>query len=246
MPVRRFQASRSSRSAESPPNSAGMLPLRLMLSRLRLVTRFGARETVMPVQSVIGVVALQLSVAAPRKVSLAASSTAQSATRPGWSAWLGTTVPFSQGGAADAGWGPRPEARRIVATSAATSSSSTVEAAIRFHLGVAVRWPAPSARRIAMRARTARVTMCTAPPLPRPPPGMECTCLDRLMTFACWNWGTLSPGGCAGCCRWRWAVDKRGSGSAREPPRSWGSVREATHRRCGCSEVLGSAEPGED
>ena len=56
------------------------------------------------------------------------------------------------------------EVRTIVTASAATSSSGTVEAAIRFHLGVAVRPPAPSARRIAMRARTARVTLCIAPP----------------------------------------------------------------------------------
>ena len=70
MPVSRFQASRSSRRAESPPNSAGMLPLRLMLSRLSSVTRFGARETVMPVQSAIGVVALQLSAAVPRQCVL--------------------------------------------------------------------------------------------------------------------------------------------------------------------------------
>ena len=59
------------------------------------VTRCGVPPRVIPVQSSIAVPALQSSAAVPRSVSLASSSSAQSATRSELLAGFVTTAPFS-------------------------------------------------------------------------------------------------------------------------------------------------------
>ena len=67
-------------SWERLPSPAGMLPVSLLPLRLNRVTR--ELETRIPSQAFMREVVLQLSEAVPRRVSLAASSTLQSATRP--------------------------------------------------------------------------------------------------------------------------------------------------------------------
>ena len=137
-------------NSSRPPNAAGIVPSRLADATSTRVTRCGVPPPrVMPVQSPIAVLALQSSVAVPRSVSLAASSSAQSPTSPGLSAGLGTTVPFSHGAAgvacgsagggdattgdsvtaADVNCGPASEVRTIAAVSAAMSSTGVAKAA---------------------------------------------------------------------------------------------------------------------
>ena len=156
VPVSSCLASVRRSSFERPPSAAGIVPLSVILrpyngplvfrSSTSLVTRLGDPPRVMPCQLASAVSALQLSGSVPRSVSFAPSSSAQSATSPGLSAGLGTTVPFSHGGAgvvcgaaggddaprsppaclatvaAVVGCGPASEVRTIAAVSAATST----------------------------------------------------------------------------------------------------------------------------
>ena len=96
-----FKARRSSRSAQSALNTAGMLPFRLSPDRSGFVTRFG---------------------------SSTAAGTSQSATRPGL-VGCGATVPFSQVGVSEAGWAPATAVRRSVAATAASSTNVAARAA---------------------------------------------------------------------------------------------------------------------
>ena len=83
----------NSSSLARVPKSGEMVPVNWRSDRSSAVTRGGEPSTVMPSQSAIRRSVLQFRVALPVSVSLACSSAAQSAARPGLSCGLGTATP---------------------------------------------------------------------------------------------------------------------------------------------------------